>query len=41
MSGKYFNYDLKDARAFDSKSYDETVAKRLWDVSEKLVAISK
>jgi len=38
MSGKYFNYDMKETRSSD-ESYDETVAKRLWDVSEKLVAI--
>lgn len=38
MSGKYFNYDLKETRSSD-ESYDLAVASRLWDVSEKLVAI--
>ncbi len=38
VSGKYFNYDTKETRSSD-ESYDEAVAKRLWDVSEKLVAI--
>jgi NAD(P)-dependent dehydrogenase (short-subunit alcohol dehydrogenase family) len=38
VSGKYFNYDLKETRSSD-ESYDEAEAKRLWDVSEKLVAI--
>lgn len=38
VSGKYFNYDLKETRSSE-ESYDEAVAKRLWDVSEKLVAI--
>ncbi len=37
VSGKYFNYDLKETRSSD-ESYDEAEAKRLWDVSEKLVA---
>ena len=40
ISGKYFNYDLKETRSSD-ESYDEAEAKRLWDVSEKLVAIGK
>jgi len=40
MSGKYFNYDMKEQRSSD-ESYDEAEAKRLWDVSEKLVAINK
>ena len=40
VSGKYFNYDLKETRSSD-ESYDWAVAKRLWDVSEKLVAASK
>ncbi len=40
VSGKYFNYDLKETRSSD-ESYDEAIAKRLWDVSEKLVAIGK
>ena len=40
MSGKYFNYDLKEKRSSD-ESYDEAEAKRLWDVSEKLAAMDK
>jgi len=40
VSGKYFNYDLKETRSSD-ESYDEAEAKRLWDVSEKLVSVSK
>jgi len=40
LSGKYFNYDMKEQRSSD-ESYDETEAKHLWDVSEQLVAISK
>ena len=40
MSGKYFNYDTKEQRSSD-ESYDEAEAKRLWDVSEKLVATNK
>jgi NAD(P)-dependent dehydrogenase (short-subunit alcohol dehydrogenase family) len=40
MSRKYFNYDLKETCSSD-ESYDEGIAKRLWDVSEQLVAISK
>lgn len=40
VSGKYFNYDMEEQRSSD-ESYDEGIAKRLWDVSEKLVAISK
>jgi NAD(P)-dependent dehydrogenase (short-subunit alcohol dehydrogenase family) len=38
VTGTYFNYDLKEARSSD-ESYDESIAKRLWEVSEKLVAI--
>jgi len=38
MSGKFFNYDLKEKRSSD-ESYDEAEAGRLWDVSEKLVTI--
>jgi retinol dehydrogenase-12 len=37
VSGKYFNYDTNATRSSD-ESYDEAVAKRLWDVSETLVA---
>jgi hypothetical protein len=40
VTGKYFNYDLKETRSSD-ESYDQTIAKRLWDVSEKLAAIGK
>ena len=40
ISGKYFNYDTKEMRSSE-ESYDQTAAKRLWDVSEKLVASSK
>ena len=40
VSGKYFNYDMKETRSSD-KSYDETEAKRLWDVSEQLVTKEK
>jgi retinol dehydrogenase-12 len=40
ISGKYFNYDLKETRSSD-ESYDETEAKRLWDVSEKLVELGQ
>jgi hypothetical protein len=40
MSGKYFNYDMKETRSSE-ESYDEAEAKRLWDASEKLVALGK
>jgi NAD(P)-dependent dehydrogenase (short-subunit alcohol dehydrogenase family) len=40
VSGKYFNYDTKETRSSEG-SYDQNVARRLWDVSEKLVAIKK
>jgi len=36
VSGKYFNYDSREKRSSE-ESYDQTIAKRLWDVSEKLV----
>ena len=39
-SGKYFNYDTKETRSSE-ESYDQNVARRLWDVSEKLVAINQ
>jgi len=39
VSGKYFNYDTKETRSSD-ESYDEAEAKRLWEVSEKLVEIN-
>ncbi len=38
VSGKYFNYDTKEKRSAE-ESYDRNVARRLWDVSEELVAI--
>jgi len=38
ISGKYYNFDTKETRSSE-ESYDEAVAKRLWDVSEKLTAI--
>ena len=40
VSGKYFNYDLKETRSSD-ESYDEAEAKRLWDVGEQLVTTAK
>jgi NAD(P)-dependent dehydrogenase (short-subunit alcohol dehydrogenase family) len=40
VSGKYFNFDLKETRSSD-ESYDEDEAKRLWEVSGKLVATGK
>jgi hypothetical protein len=40
VSGKYFNYDTKELRSSE-ESYDEAEAMRLWEVSEKLVAIGK
>lgn len=40
LSGKYFNYDLKEKRSAE-ESYDQVVAKRLWDVSEKLAAAGR
>ena len=40
VSGKYFNFNLKETRSSE-ESYDQDIAKRLWDVSEKLVSISK
>jgi retinol dehydrogenase-12 len=39
VSGRYFNFDSKETRSSD-ESYDEAVAKRLWDVSEELIAIN-
>ena len=36
VTGKYFNYDTKETRSSD-ESYDQNIARRLWDVSEKLV----
>jgi NAD(P)-dependent dehydrogenase (short-subunit alcohol dehydrogenase family) len=38
LSGKYFDFDTKEKRSSD-ESYNEAVAKRLWDVSEKLAAL--
>ncbi|MBI5713246.1 MAG: short-chain dehydrogenase, partial [Chloroflexi bacterium] len=40
VSGRYFHYTMKEKRSSD-ESYDENVAKRLWEVSEKLVADSR
>jgi retinol dehydrogenase 12 len=40
LSGKYFNYDMKEQRSSD-ESYGEAEAKRLWDVSEQLVTKEK
>jgi len=40
VSGKYFNYNLKEARSSE-ESYDQNIAKQLWEASEKLVAIHK
>lgn len=40
VSGKYFNYDLKETRSSE-ESYDQGITRRLWDVSEKLVTSSK
>jgi len=37
VSGKYFNYNLKETPSSE-ESYDQNIAKRLWDVTEKLVA---
>jgi NAD(P)-dependent dehydrogenase (short-subunit alcohol dehydrogenase family) len=39
-SGKYFNFNLKETRSSE-ESYNQDTAKRLWDVSEKLVTISQ
>lgn len=38
VSGKFFNYNTKEKRS-SSESYDETVAKRLWEASEKMVGM--
>jgi NAD(P)-dependent dehydrogenase (short-subunit alcohol dehydrogenase family) len=38
VSGKYFNYDTKETPS-SAESYDQSVAERLWDMSEQLVAI--
>jgi len=37
VSGKFFNFDTKEKRSAD-ESYQESVAKRLWEVSERLAA---
>jgi NAD(P)-dependent dehydrogenase (short-subunit alcohol dehydrogenase family) len=39
-SGKYFNFNLKETRSSE-ESYNQDTAKRLWDVSERLVTISQ
>jgi len=36
VSGKYFNYDTKERRSSE-ESYDQNIAKSLWEESEKLV----
>jgi len=36
VSGKYFNFDLQERRS-SSESYDQNMAKSLWEESEKLV----
>ena len=38
VSGKYFNYDTQETHSSE-ESYDQNIARRLWDVSEELVAI--
>ena len=40
VSGKYFNYDTQETRSSE-ESYDQNIARRLWDVSEELVAIQR
>ena len=40
VSGKYFNYDTKETRSSD-ESYDQNVARKLWEASEKMVMIRK
>ena len=40
MTGKYFNYDTNETRSSE-ESYDQDIARRLWDVSEKMVAIKQ
>jgi retinol dehydrogenase 12 len=37
-SGKYFNYDMKQTQSSE-ESYDQNIARRLWDVSEKLTGV--
>ena len=37
VSGKYYNYDSKEKRS-SKESYDQSTAKRLWDISEELVS---
>ena len=36
VSGKYFHYDMKETRS-SAESYDQNIARQLWDISEKLV----
>jgi len=36
VSGRYFHFDLQERRS-SKESYDQNIAKSLWDVSEKLV----
>ena len=40
ITGKYFNYDTTETLSSE-ESYDQDIASRLWDVSEKMVAIKK
>jgi NAD(P)-dependent dehydrogenase (short-subunit alcohol dehydrogenase family) len=40
VSGKYFNYDLKETRSSE-ESFNQDTAGRLWEISKKLVAIHK
>jgi len=40
VSGKYFNFDTQETRSSE-ESYDQNIARRLWDVSEELVAIQR
>jgi len=38
VSGRYFHYNMKEKRSSD-ESHDESVAKRLWEASEKMVSL--
>ena len=40
VNGKYFNFDTQETHSSE-ESYDQNVAKRLWEVSEKLVTIEQ
>ncbi|MDX1407501.1 MAG: hypothetical protein R3330_05190, partial [Saprospiraceae bacterium] len=39
VSGTYFNYDTRERRS-SKESYDQNIAKRLWEVSEKMITVS-